>query len=1120
MYRLQCFGSATVFDPEGQEVHFRSRKHLGLLLYLCAHANRSLTRPHLASLLWNTEEQLARHSLSQALYDLRNRLAPLKLHTRGGTLRIGERQIAYEAGEFESLVKAGQLERAVELYRGEFAPNLETLATRRFRRWLEGERSRFTTLGQATLRRYMAECDRRGLWSDVCLAALRLVKLNPLDEAGHRALMKALWLQGDQHSALQHYAEVEETLVRELPEGPTSETLDLIGRIRSSRPPVVDPHPEGDTMLPLVGREREFEASRRVFRSLEDGGKGRLVVVRGEAGIGKTRLLQELKKVSAIEGLTYLESRCYPAESDIAYGPILDGIEPVATRIAAAADREAYRYHQLGHLFPDLFEPYSAEEQESVDPAVRRRRLFEEVTDLVRRTTRKGPVVWVVEDVQWVDAASASLLHYIGRRLQEERILIILSLRTGQPLREPARQLTEETTGSDLAVETVDLGPLSREAVRELLAAVGEDHPNPSAVAFAERCAGGNPFYALEILRAANDSRSRGELPPSSGFISDRLRNVLTLRLRGLSAKALRVLEAVGALERYATPAHVAAVAGLSREGAAGITEELRGRHLLRERQGSIEFAHDIVREFVYSNLGLLQRSALHLTVAEVLAGASDVKPATLARHFERGGDRARAYEFAMRAARASMSSSAHSEAASMASLAAAVAASTDARFEALRLQAEAEFAAGRFREAERHFDAILSLYPELPAELRVPLRLSILKAKVESSDWAGATACLRVLEREVETVPDAEKRLEWELEARALVLKVAILTKDDVEARRTHEAIRRRADLAVEAGELTPQARAEALCSQIVYATFFESSSRAARMLSQIRSFGQNLPRNKRQQITLYETLVQIRLAEWDKAEVAAAAGLRLAHEVNDMLHQAHFLNNLSCIALERGVWRDAERYARQSLDAYNALKIDRYSALPPVLNCANANFYQGAIARAVPLYRKALDIAITNGSPSHQAEIHASLGLIALQTGQEEELHRHVKALLENRATLTGGYDRFKVEWFQAYLQLLRGVRGAQVSQDLGTAAAEERERDRVNYLKLRWLQLLLGDIVRVEAEAKFAQTLTTVDMTWFVHFTRRWLHKTQGHAWQNGSHSGGDHAPCLPSLQQSWR
>lgn len=1088
MHRLQCFGSATVFDSDGCEVHFRSRKHLGLLLYLCTHSNRSLTRSHLAALFWETEEPLARHSLSQALYDVKKRLRPLQLHTHAGSLRIGRGQILYEADEFEACVKREELERAVELYRGQYAPNLDGNGTRRFQRWLETERTRFATVGQAALRQYVAACDRKGQWGEVCLAALRLVKLDPLDEAGHRALMKALWLQGDQHSALQHYAEVEELLLRELPEGPARETIELVGRIRSSRPPAVDLRPEPETMLPLVGRAVEFEALRSAFRRLRRQKTGRVVVVRGEAGIGKTRLLQELGNVSAVEGLTYLESRCYPAEADVAYGPVLDAIEPVATRIADdVSDRDA-GYYQLGHLFPRLFGGRPVEEAESIDPDVRRRRLFEEVADLVRRPLRRGPMVWVVEDIQWIDAASASLLHYIVRRLRDRPLLLVLSLRTGQPIRETARVLTEEV-GPHLVTETIELKPLPSGSIRELLEAVSESGRSQRAVSFAQRYSGGNPFYALEILRAAMEWRSRNEFPPVHDFISDRLRNLLTLRLRGLSSRSLRVLEAVAVLGRYASPMNVAAAAGLTNDCTAPITEELRGRHLLRERDGTVEFAHDITREFVYSNLGLLQRSALHLTVAEVLAGDEQVNPATLARHFERGGDRPRAYEFGMQAARASSSSSAHSEAAALAALAASVAADAEARFEALRLQAEAELAAGRFGDAERHFDAILSLYPELPPDRRVPLRLSILKAKVETSDWPGASSCLRVLEREVRSVEHAAQRVEWELEARALMLKVAILTKDDVRARRTNEVIRERAGEAEATGALTPQAQAEALCSQIVYATFFESSKRAAEMLAHVSRLDEERvsPRLKQQSVQL-RGMVALRLGRWDEAAAALGDSLVLARSAKDIIGEANALNNLACVSLEQGEWSEAEQRCEAAQRLLRSVSLDDYSAICPSLNLASVCFYKGDSRRARRLYQDLWSVATAGSDPHAQAEALAGLGLISLQCGAWLEAQSLAEEL--NRLgppDALRGQQRYKVSWAWAFLgqlELLPHITGL-----LKLTANAEHDLDYISYLKLSWLDELLAPSDS-SSTPETENLLRQSGLAWFVRFTNRWF------------------------------
>ncbi|MFQ5690184.1 MAG: AAA family ATPase, partial [Gemmatimonadota bacterium] len=699
MYRLQCFGTLLVETLDGREIHFRSRKHLALLLYLATHPKRAIGRGSLAALFWDTDEDAARHSLSQALYDLRKRLHPFQLHTRGGGLRLAEGQVRYEGAEFEEAIRSGDLTVATALYRGAFAPNLERVGAMDFERWYEAERDRFRTLAQMCLRKYVEQCDLQGQWGEMCLTALRLVKLDPLDEGAHRSLMRALWLHGDQQSALKHYAEVRSFLVKELPTGPSAETLELVERIKSSRPRASRPLQPGDQRLPLVGRASEFEKLRTEVRQIRSK-RGRILVLRGEAGIGKTRLLEEMAKIAPVEGIAHFRSRCYPAEANVAYGPILDGIQPIATRLVKSSILASHDYYQLGHLFPQLFVRPPEEEFEAIDPAVRQRRLYEEVTDLIRRMCAATPVLWVVEDVQWIDRSSASLLHYIARRLRERPFTLILSVRSEIALGEAAARLMGEA-GAQVETHFLDLGPLDEASVRELIVLAAGD-ADEDARQLAEKYSGGNPFYALEILRAAQAGdgggpRSQG-LTRASLLISNRLRVLLTARLQGLPPQALRLLEAVAALDRHAAPQHVTKVAGLLRHEAEPLSMELCARGLLREAEDRFEFTHDIMREFVYKNLGLLRRAALHLAVGEILASASDAGPAILAHHFQLGADQARAYEFAIRGAEEAVSTCAHREAVSMATVAQSVAATPEHRFAALRLRAEAELAAGDFK--------------------------------------------------------------------------------------------------------------------------------------------------------------------------------------------------------------------------------------------------------------------------------------------------------------------------------------------------------------------------------------------------------------------------------------
>lgn len=1089
MYRLRCFGGASVLDSDGQEIHFRSRKHLALLLYLAAHSNRPLTRDRLVRLLWDTEKSLARHSLSQGLYDLRKRLSSFELQSRAGTVRIREGRIDYEGSRFEDAVQSEDLRTAVNLFRGDFAPNLQSLGTRGFERWLESERTRFRTLGQLALRKYAALCEERGTWSEMCLAALRLVRLDPLDERGHRALMKALWLQGDRHSALQHYAEIGPRLERELPAGLSRKTRELVERIKSARAPVqVEVEGPEEDPLPMVGREEEFRVLRRAVNRLTEG-RGGLVVVQGEAGIGKTRLMEETARLATVEGLVGLKGRCYPAESDVAYGPILDGIQPVARHIATGRGSGEKRYYQLGHLFPELFGEVSEDAFETVDPAVRRRRLFEEVTDLLRRACRGRGVLWIVEDIQWIDSASGSLLHYIRRRLKAEPLLLVLTRRTEERQREAVTRLL--AASSDSGAREIELAPLRADTIRTLLGNATSGMRSRAAIDLATRYCGGNPFYALEILQAASSARDEAELASAATLINDRLRNLLTLRLRGLSARALRLLEAVAVLERHATPENVLAVTGLRLDGAAAITTELRGRRLLHDSGERLEFPHDISREYIYTNLGSLQRAALHLTVGEVLAEHSDVSPATLARHFERGGDRARAYEFAMRAATASTASSAHDEAARMATLAADVATSPEEKLAALRLLADAQLASGNFTKAELNFREILSGFSSsLQKRQLVNLHLSLARALFELSRWDQATRVLEEAHEHARAVNDPVTSLELQAATTRLTIKSAIAANDELLASAAFKRITDLLDTDNQYKPLTDVARVEAAWGRAAYESFLGSSTAARGTIESVGPLTPHVPPALRQQYLLLYGLILTRLAEWDRARAALGKALDLASDLKDVAKVAHIENNLACVAADQGDFSAALTLCNQSSRKYDSIVLNDYSSLPPRLNRANCYFYMSQYQKACELYESCLKVCARSRTLQANAwawEARATIGLIALQKGDAPKLHAIWKTLKsEPEPSIISPHEAHKKIWLKTFLTKQIDVDAAAVF--IQRAKCEREERDLPEYLKLQWLQALLfqsGQQQLNEARSNLLQH----GMRWFAYFTERW-------------------------------
>jgi len=204
MLRVRCFGRVAVVDPDGRERSLRSRKHAALLLYLASHPRTTHTRDDLADLLWNGVGARERHSLSQALYDIRSNVDEV-VDVTTTSVRLLARRIEFEGAEFERAVESGDHDLALDLYRGDFAPALANLGADSFDRWVDAERERHRVLASIALRNAQRHTEERGDWDRMCLAALRLVRLNEFDEEAHCALMRGLWMKGDPASALRHY---------------------------------------------------------------------------------------------------------------------------------------------------------------------------------------------------------------------------------------------------------------------------------------------------------------------------------------------------------------------------------------------------------------------------------------------------------------------------------------------------------------------------------------------------------------------------------------------------------------------------------------------------------------------------------------------------------------------------------------------------------------------------------------------------------------------------------------------------------------------------------------------------------------------------------------------------
>ena len=1132
MFVIQSLGGVRIQDSSGVTVRLRSRKHVALFLYLAAAGRRVYTRDSLARLLWNTPLERARHSLSQALYDLRRNLPGTVGSATGDSVSLDPATFQLDALEFERALKRGDLSLAVDLYRGPFADNLSQTGTEDFQRWLEQERLRLLRLGEMALRRYVRQRDEAGQWGEMCVAALRLVKMSSLDEEAHRTLMRGLWLHGDAPSAIRHYEEAVLPMQSELPGGISEETLLLVDRIRSTPAPEPWVDNLGELQTPFLGREEEMEILRAAVRNIAEAPETALLVS-GEAGIGKSRLVSEFTRSMGLNGIRQLESRCFPAEADVPYGPVIDGLRPIAADLASerAADLESLT--RVGHLLPEL-EHFVGNGEQRIDPAAWRRRLYEEVTSLVRLSLDTAPVVWVIEDVQWMDATSRSLLHYMTRRLEGYPFLLIATLRVPRGSDLPSALPLSSPGSSDLTRE-LRLQPLTVEEIGEILSRASPESGYEGAVHLAQRLAGGNPFFALEVFRAAVGSTEWAVEASRWDPLTDvRLSKVLAVRLKGLSQQSRRVLQATAVLERQATPGSVSSVAGLTLPEAAEASIELYGRGLLQDNDAQLGFVNDIVREYVYADMTALSRTALHLTAAEFLEQSSETNEATLARHFHLGEDRPRTYLHAVQAARDAKASAGQMEAAAMADLAVKNSNGKAQRLTALHLLAEAELESAQLPQAKEHLNEILRLDGDMAPEQRVEVKLMLVRATGGEASWHEAVEILQDAASDVRTILPPTRRVDYRLEMLNWRLKAANRVNDVTQAAAAIEsvnrlldsvedpsaAVRARAETlywtlkvttrqndakgaseaarraqrlsnrALEDSAIDTNARVSAVLSYASYAAFYESSERAMSLLDDVRDLVELADPEIAERARLVRGTVAIRMARWDEGEYEFSEALRHASKRNDLVQQAGLWNNLACSALEQGDWSRFSEWAGKVEDVRVCDTLDTLLLL--TLNRANALFYQGRAQAAVSLYGRALETVDATGSAEFRPEILSCQGLIALQLGDTTEVGRVWRDILGTTPSqLLGTQELFKYEWFRAFMGKNLGLDGT--PETLLAAAREQSKLDVLSHYKLMWLgSVLFGDTFATLAGRQARDSrrdLFDNRLGWFAGFAQRW-------------------------------
>lgn len=600
-------------------------------------------------------------ALRSLLSRLRRRIGTEALLTEGNTVRFNPAVGWVDCVEFAQHLEADLntlpldiLSMMVDLYRGEFLENVSLRSSPEFEHWMLGERARYHQLYQRGLGELIDRLTRRGEIDAAILRAQQLVRSDPLMEEAHKHLMWLYAHNGQREAAIDQFEQCRQTLQRELAVEPTPELhvlRDEIAAGQLSLPlPLAKP---GSIWVPtppergdFVGRATELSQLVQAWTEVHPG-RVSVVLLDAEAGMGKTRLVQEFART--IPEADFLVGECYESARVLAYFPWLEVLEQRLARLdeTSLQHLSAFALDYLARLSPAIARRFQRRKPARVPHSGGElSRLFAAIGEFLLELPETPPepyfrpLILFVDNLQWADDASLQLFHFLARRNPPGKVLLIGAQRT-----EEADEVSRlQTLLDDLlhhSFSRMNLSPLNGQAITELSTQLWPSLPEgfrPHVCDLLMKATRGNPFFVSEILRElANTAEVPSALP-----IPKTVQELIRRRLSLFPESVRQVVEALAVLGSPSTPAQLRQTSGRSEEETITAIDLSLKRGLLElwaeAGLNRYDFVHDLMREVVVGQLTPIRRQVLHRRAARSLERIS-APAATLAYHWRMAGN-------------------------------------------------------------------------------------------------------------------------------------------------------------------------------------------------------------------------------------------------------------------------------------------------------------------------------------------------------------------------------------------------------------------------------------------------------------------------------------------------
>jgi DNA-binding SARP family transcriptional activator/Flp pilus assembly protein TadD len=666
-----------------------TRKAFAILAYVAV-SGEAHPRESLGAMFWpEFDESRARAALRRTLSSLKRGVGPdvLDINRQFVGLLPGVADI--DVSEFIRLTEAGDRESlaaAVALYRDEFMSGFTLRDAPPFDEWQYYQGEHFRDLLLQALEKLVENLTAQGEFEAAISMATRWLKIDALREEAHRALMRLYAWTGRRSAALNQYRECLRILEQELGVPPLEETEMLYQLIKQDRlespklaqtasaiaiAPSEAPDPETartakPAILPLVGRSVELQQLREAFD--EVGPDGRLFVVEGEGGVGKTRLVQEFLHERQETGSVILSSRCYEGEQGLAYAPLIELMEAGTKTPHSESKLEGVSPHLLAagmRLMPELADLMAPDalpvSTTSLDGPAGQRLFLAGISEILTGfCAGHAPGIILLDDVHWADPATLDWLAFMVRRFENRPLFVIVTVRRGDsPGAGRVRSLVAEAQRA-LRGKSLSLQRLPLSAVSELVTASSLP-VNDELARVLYRESEGSPFFLVEYLAALAVEQADKQEKDISAMPTG-VRDLLLSRIAEASETGLQLLQTAAVIGRSFGHELMQLASGRSEDEIVQGLEDVLSLDLIRESDGDgpvpiYDFNHAKLRTVVYEEMSLGRRRLLHRRLANALKGKAgrSMDPASqagqIATHYRLAGQDREAAQFTMAAA-------------------------------------------------------------------------------------------------------------------------------------------------------------------------------------------------------------------------------------------------------------------------------------------------------------------------------------------------------------------------------------------------------------------------------------------------------------------------------------